>query len=91
MWVAFTFIGYLVLAMAAPTAWALWHTWRRAQTSRLVTCPALEKNAFVTLDPWYAVRMHALGERESRIKECACWPERRECGRECLLQIGSVV
>jgi len=87
MWVAFTFIGYLILALALPTAWALRHAWQRARASRLVTCPGLNEVALITLDPWYAVRMHALGEQEFRVKECACWPGRRGCGQDCLTQI----
>jgi hypothetical protein len=89
MWVVYTFIAYLVLALLIPAGWALGHTWRRMRRSRHVTCPAVAAPALVTLDPWYAVRMHALGNNELRVKDCARWPARRNCGQECLAQIGT--
>jgi hypothetical protein len=89
MWVVRTFIGYLILALLVPTVWALWPTWHRARISRHVTCPAVSAPALVTLDPWYAVRMRALGNSELRVRNCARWPERRECYPGCLVQIGT--
>jgi hypothetical protein len=67
---------------------ALWPVWRRARISRQVVCPASGGSALVILDPWYAVRMHALGDVELRVKNCGRWPADRECGCECLGQIG---
>ena len=89
MWVVYTFISYLVLALLVPTVWALWPTWRRARASRHVTCPGISAPALIALDPWYAVRMHALGNSELRVRRCARWPEHRDCGKECLAQIGT--
>jgi hypothetical protein len=89
MWVVYTFISYLILALLVPTVWALWPTWRRARIFRHVTCPAASAPALVTLDAWYAVRMHTLGNNELRVRKCARWPERRDCGQECLTQIGT--
>lgn len=88
MWVVYTFISYLILALLVPIAWALWPIWRRARVSRRVTCPSASAPALVTLDSWYAVRMHALGNSEVRVETCERWPERRQCGQECLAQIG---
>ncbi len=89
MWAVYTFICYLALALLAPVAWASWRVWRRAGVSRHVTCPALRAPALVQLDPWYAVRMHALGNDELRISQCARRRECPDCGEECLAQIGS--
>lgn len=84
MWVAYTVIGYFVLALLIPTGWALGRTWRRTRSSRAVTCPEIGNSYLVTLDPWYAVRMHALGNNELRVRDCARWPEHRDCGQRCL-------
>jgi len=89
MWVVYLFISYLILALLAPTVWALWPIWRRARTVRQVTCPAFGASALVTVDPWYAVRRHALGNFELRVKNCTHWPECRDCGQDCLAQIGT--
>jgi hypothetical protein len=88
MWIAFTFIGYLAAALLIPVCLALVPVWRRTRTVQQVTCPAVGTSTMIALDPWYAVRMHALGNRELRIKSCTRWPGRRDCGRDCLFQIG---
>ena len=90
MWVMYFFVSYLILALLIPRVWALWPTWRRARISRHVTCPAVGAPALVTLDSWYAVRMHALGNSELRVRNCALGPEHRNCGHECLAQMRTV-
>jgi hypothetical protein len=86
MWPVYLVITWFVLAIAVPVAWASWRAWRRARVARQVTCPVIGAPAVITLDPWFAVRQHALGESELRIRGCNCWPERRDRGRECLEQ-----
>ncbi len=88
VWPVYVVMAYFLLALAGPAMWASWRTWRRARVSRQLTCPVIGAPARVTLDPWYAVRMHALGNSELRVLDCACWPERRDCGRECLERAG---
>ena len=87
MWVAYTFIGYLVVAVTVPVCLALVPVWRRRRGVQQVTCPGSGAASFVSLDPWYAVRMHALGNYELRVRTCTGWSERCDCGRECLSQI----
>ena len=84
MWPVYLVITWFVLALVVPVSLASWHAWRRARTARRVACPVIGAPAVVTLDPWYAVRKHALGDNELRVIGCECWPERRDCGRECL-------
>jgi len=88
MWVTYFFVSYLVLALAIPLCWALAPHWRNARAARCVRCPDLSKTVSVRLDPWYAVKMHAIGDKGLRIKDCTEWPGRGECGQECLVQIG---
>jgi hypothetical protein len=87
MWPVFFVIAWFLLAIAVPVAWALGRAWRGARGSRQLTCPVIGAPAKITLDPWYAVRNHAFGNDELRIASCACWPECRDCGRECLEQV----
>ena len=91
MWVVYCFVGYLALAMLIPVGWALVPIWRRARATRHVYCPAASHTAVVSLDPWYPARMHALGNRELRVKDCSQWPQRCNCGQACLVQIGTAV
>jgi hypothetical protein len=90
-WVVYAFISYLALALLVPTIWALWPAWRRARIPRHVTCPGVNATTVITLDRCYAVRMHALGNNEGRVKNCERWPQRQDCRQECLAQIGTTV
>jgi hypothetical protein len=91
MWSVFTVIGYFMLALLLPIGWALGRTWRRARISRHLTCPESGIPALVRLEPWYAVRMHARGDREPLIRECTRWAETHECAQGCVEQIGPTV
>jgi hypothetical protein len=91
MWVMYFFLTYLVLALLIPTALALGGAWRRARVPRPVTCPESSSAADVSLDPWYAVRMHAIGDPEPLVRACSRWPDGAACGRQCLVQIGAAV
>ena len=82
MWVVYCFVSYLALALLIPAGWALVPIWLRARKSRHVYCPAASHTETVTLDPWYAVKMHAPGDRELRVKDCSQWPRRCKCGQE---------
>lgn len=89
MWVTYFFVSYLILALAIPLCLSLVPLWRRMREDRSVRCPGQSKTATVRLDPWYAVKMHALGEQELRVMDCSQWPEQCACGQECLVQIGA--
>jgi len=87
MWVMYFFLSYLLLALTIPLALALVPLWRRANAARIVKCPEALKSVTVRLDPWYAVKMHALGNPELRLLDCTEWPQRDACARGCLVQI----
>lgn len=91
MWVMYFFLSYLALALLIPTSLALGGTWHRARVPRQVTCPDSCSAAAVSLDPWFAVRKHAIGDPEPLIQSCSRWPEGAACGRQCLVQIGAAV
>jgi len=41
------------------------------------------------VDEGHAAATTALGDPELRLKGCSHWPEREQCGQECLSQIES--
>lgn len=84
MWAAFLVLLYFVLALLIPVCWSLGRVWWKARKERPVRCPEAMVPATVRLDPLYAARMHALGNREIRVRACSEWPERRGCGQACL-------
>ncbi|HEY2018383.1 MAG TPA: hypothetical protein VGH38_32985 [Bryobacteraceae bacterium] len=87
MWAIYTVIAYFLLALLIPISWALGKTWRFARANRQLTCPAIGGAASVGLDPWFAMRQHAIGDNELRVLQCSRWPEHGDCSRQCLRQI----
>jgi len=62
-------------------------TYLRYRGKMLVTCPETGKPAAVKVDATHAVRESVLGHKRIRLEECSRWPERKNCGQECLSQI----
>lgn len=54
---------------------------------RLVTCPETHKAEAVSVAAGEAAVGAFLTEPTLRLKECSRWPERQDCGQECLKQI----
>jgi hypothetical protein len=54
---------------------------------RVITCPETRKPAAVDVDAGHAALTAAIGHTDLRLKTCSRWPERKDCGQECLLQV----
>ena len=54
---------------------------------RLVTCPETEKPAAVGLNAKEAARKAFTQKPRIQLSECTRWPERKDCGQECLNEI----
>jgi len=54
---------------------------------RLITCPETKKAAAVEVAAGEAAVGAFLSEPTLHLKECSRWPEREDCGQECLQQI----
>ncbi len=95
-------IGELILSLGAATLllgaisacvalayWALqaWPLYQRFRGPRVVTCPETGRAAGVEVAARRvaatALRLHP----EIRLESCSRWPERRDCGQDCLRQI----
>ncbi len=55
--------------------------------TRVVTCPENHHKAGVELDARTAALSGVLHAPELRLRSCTRWPEKQDCGRECLRQI----
>jgi hypothetical protein len=60
---------------------------RRESGERVVTCPESRKTAVVRLDAGHAAWTDLRGEKELRLNSCSRWPERADCGWECLREV----
>lgn len=54
---------------------------------RLITCPETHKTEAVEVSARDAAVGAFLTEPTVRLRECSRWPERQDCGQECLQQI----
>jgi len=74
---------FFLLLSSAATAYL------KFRGMRLVSCPETKEPAAVEVDAKYAAFTAPIGEEGLRLKDCSRWPERQDCGRQCLGQIVS--
>jgi hypothetical protein len=76
-----------VLTVVSIVAWSAARTYFKFRGKRLVTCPETSEPAGVEVDATHAAFTAATGERSLRLKDCNRWPEKQDCGQQCLAQI----
>ncbi len=74
-------VAALILVITPIVRWYL-----RYRGTRLVTCPETKTPAAVDVDALQVAFSDRSG-RNLRLRECSRWPERENCGQECLRQI----
>jgi len=78
-------IGLLVLfypALRAAVGMCL-----RFRGTRVIACPETRQPAAVEVDSRLAARTASLSRPFLRLRQCSRWPERQDCGQQCLRQI----
>lgn len=73
---------YLLIGLAGSL-----RSYFKLRGKRLVKCPETQQPAAVELDAGRVAREKLLGAPTVRLRECSRWPERQNCGQECLSQI----
>jgi len=63
--------------------------WWRYGGKRAIICPETHAAAGVVVDARHAAATSILGAPELRLASCSRWPEKRDCGQECLGQIAA--
>jgi hypothetical protein len=87
---AYVLTATLILA-AAVTVW-LTDAARvlfRYRGRMLFTCPETRKSACVKVAGGDAARSALFGRPKIHLSDCSRWPERQDCGQECLSQLGA--
>jgi hypothetical protein len=75
-------IGALVFGISRA-----FRTYLRYRGQRIVTCPETHRAAAVHVNVAKAARQKLWGKEEIRLDQCSRWPEKRNCGQECLSQV----
>lgn len=83
-------LGAIVILVIGSVAYALSMAGRmflRYRGRRIITCPETEKPAAVHVNAVTAARDAIFGKEHIRLDQCSRWPERQNCGQECLSQV----
>lgn len=94
-----TFFIYFVFAVIACTALyvatGMMYQWAHSvavaymkyRGKRVIICPETRRPAGVEVDAEHAAVTTAMGPVELQLKSCTRWPEKKDCGQECLAQV----
>jgi hypothetical protein len=75
-----------VLVTGAPVALSLTEYYKN-RGRQSVKCPETGQTVGVEVDNKFAFRMALRGQEHSRLSSCSRWPEKGDCGQECLMQL----
>ena len=84
--ILFTFAALLVAFLVTRLAFSL-RAYLKMRGKRLVVCPETRKYVAVELNAPRAAEKAFFGSPYFRLSDCTRWPERQDCGQECLRQI----
>jgi hypothetical protein len=76
--------GLAVVYVIAPV---MLYAYRKLHGRRLVICPETRAAAAVEVDAGHAALSALGGTTDLRLSSCSRWPERADCGQECIRQI----
>ncbi len=77
----------VMLALSVTAALIFGRAYLKYRGDRLITCPENRRPAGVVVDTRRVLLTTLEGKRDLRLSSCSRWPERRDCGQECLRQI----
>jgi hypothetical protein len=64
-------------------------TYLKYRGQRVITCPETHHAAAVHVNAKNAARKALFGKSYVRLDQCSRWPERQNCGQECLSQVNA--
>lgn len=80
-------LGIGLLVLFYPALRAAVRTYRKFRGTRVITCPETRQPAAVEVDSRLAARTASLSRPFLQLTQCSRWPERQDCGQQCLRQI----
>ena len=80
-------IGILLAGIVVFSLALSIRTYLRYRGQRLITCPETKNPAAVHVDVAKAASKAFLGKEQVQLDQCSRWPERQNCGQECLSQV----
>ena len=77
-------VGAIVLGLSVAL-----RAYVKYRGQRVITCPETQKAAAVHVNANKAARLALLGKSYVRLDQCSRWPERQNCGQDCLSQVNA--
>lgn len=85
----FLIVGIAFVLALFPLAFVIVRRYVKARGTRVIICPETVTPETVEVDAAHAAWTGAISETSYRLTSCSRWPERQDCGRDCLAQIES--
>ena len=86
---AFYLVCILILLVAVyPVLHSVASTYLKFRGTNVITCPETQQPATVKVDATRAALKHLVGSQTVRLRGCSRWPGRRDCGQQCVGQLG---
>lgn len=82
-------VGILFVLSFVPLLYVVGKSYRRYRGERIVTCPETKKTVAVEVKAGKAALSGVFDDPQLRLSSCSRWPERQNCGQECVAQIES--
>lgn len=79
-----TLFGVALVLSALPAGWLAFRAYRKYRGRGVLTCPETLAPVAVELDAARAALGEIAGHTDLRLQSCSRWPERQDCGQECL-------
>ena len=80
-------IGIIFVLSLIPALYFMIRSYRRYRGARVVTCPETKQTVAVEVNAAKAALTGAFDDAQFRLTSCTRWPERQDCGQECVAQI----
>ena len=80
----------LTLVLGAVALFAIWRlisAWRLTHGTRVIVCPETHMEEAVEISTGTAIKKALTGHADLSLGDCTRWPERKDCGQDCLSQI----
>jgi len=78
---------FVLAALLAVLVLVFGRAFWKYRGDRVITCPENHRPAGVVVDSSHVLLTTLEGKLDLRLKSCSRWPERQDCGQQCLRQI----
>jgi hypothetical protein len=85
----FAVILVLLVGSIVFSAVVALRSYLRFRGQRLITCPETHQPAAVHVNGGKVMATTLIGNQQVRLDQCARWPEKRNCGQDCLSQVNA--